>query len=557
MALGLALAAVLPYARVVGHDFVFDDYSRVIENPHVAFGLSWAGLVRLTTLFHASNWHPLTWFSHMVDFELYGSDPAGHHLTSVLLHACNTVLLFVTLTRMTGEAACAALVALLFAVHPLNVETVAWVSERKGVLSTTFWLFSLLAYERYARRRRAGRYLLVAISMALGLTAKGTLVTIPFVLLLLDWWPLRRWPLLEQDAATADGSPLPAGAGAALAIARRRLVLEKLPLLGLSVVGSVLTLVAQQAGGAVQAVATVSLTARLDNTLLAYVQYLVQALWPVRLACFYPHPTIVGESTSGELSLAAIGAAALLAAMTLAAARARSRPYILVGWLWYLGTLIPVVGLVQVGAQAMADRYTYVPMIGIYVALVWGARDAIARWPRSGPVLVTAAAMAVLLCVRLTWTQVGTWKTSVTLYEHALRVTRHNYLAHNNLGNAYLRAGNTEQAEAQLRRALDILPTLASAHNNLGVILLGRGDLTGAEDHFRRASRSTRSSPTRAATSAPSPCSAATRRGRSRTSNGQCKQGQNPPRHSPTSALRSSAWGGCRRQQPSSPPRSV
>jgi len=458
---------ILLYGRVARYEFVFDDLA-VTESPQVSRGVTWEGLKWAFTHGYASNWMPLTWLSHMLDCELFGLRPAGHHLINVALHATNSALLLVVVHAMTGEFWPATAVATAFAVHPLRVESVAWVSERKDVLSTLFWFLTMLAYLRYVRRPALGRYLAVALFLGLGLLAKATLVTLPFVLLLLDVWPLRR-----------DLAAVPA----------RRLVAEKAPLLLPVAAASVATVLA--GGGAIQTMATLPVTARVENAFVAYVAYLGKAIWPARLACFYPHPAIGARQLSSLVLLGrAVGAALALAAISAYVVRsAARRPYLAVGWLWYLGTLIPMIGLVQVGQQSMADRYTYVPLLGISFMVAWTVRDLITARPWARPVATVGTALALAAFSVVTWFQVATWRDNETLYRHALEVTANNHFAHYNLGNALLRRGMVQEAKRHFQQSIDIQPTQASAHSNLGVILRQEGKLQDAAVEFETALR--------------------------------------------------------------------
>ncbi len=456
----LLVAGVLAvFWPLAGSDFInYDDDLYVTGNRVVRQGLTAESLRWAWTTGYAANWHPLTWMSHLLDVSLFGLDPAGHHLSSLLLHALNAVLLFLVLEGMTGAIWRSAAVAALFAVHPLHVESVAWIAERKDVLSTTFWFLTMGAWARYAAAPAAARYLAVFVLLALGLTAKPMLVSLPFVLLLLDRWPLRR-----IDAGNW-----------------RRRVAEKIPLLGLALASSVVTVLVQRAGGAVRTVGGYPLAARLANAVQAYAGYLLQTVWPAKLAVFYPH---AGDSIDA-LRLAA--SLALLTAITIAALRLRTRaPYVLLGWSWYLVTLLPVIGLVQVGEQAMADRYTYVPLIGIFIAVAWGVGDVAGR-PRIAGGIAVAALAALSLAAHV---QVRYWKDSETLFRHALRVTEDNYTAHLNLGLALADRGDLERAIGQYREALRLRPDHAGAHNNLGVALTRVGKGSEAVEHYREAIR--------------------------------------------------------------------
>jgi hypothetical protein len=462
-------------------DFVdYDDPEYVAENPHVQGGLSWQGLVWAFTTTRNANWHPLTWVSYQADYQLYGLSPQGYHLTNLLFHVVNVVLLFRVLRRMTGAPQPSALVAALFAVHPLHVESVAWVAERKDVLSTFFGLLTLGAYARYAERPGLSRYSWVLLGFALSLMAKPMLVTLPFVLLLLDSWPLRRWrpggaggPDLPRPGESAppghrfSPAPLP------------RLVGEKVPLLVLAAACSAVTVVAQERGGALTPLDDCPLGARLGNALIAYVVYLRKTCWPLDLAVFYPHP---GARLSPWLAVAAGLVLALITAGTVAA-RAR-RPYLLVGWLWFLGTLVPVIGVVQVGSQALADRYTYVPLIGLFLAVAWTTFELGARCPR--PLYGAAGALLALLLV-CTWAQGRCWKNSFKLWERALRVGPENQVALNNMGMAFFRAGKMPEALDYFRRAAEFNSQDPLVRLNMGAALYWEGRPAEAAEYFRAA----------------------------------------------------------------------
>jgi hypothetical protein len=430
----LTLAVWLPALR---NGFVnLDDPYYVTANPQVLRGITRAGIAWATTAKVASNWHPLTMLSHMLDCQLYGLEPAGHHATSLLLHLANVLLLFETLRRMTGAAGRSAAVAALFALHPTHVESVAWIAERKDVLSALFWILAMGAWARYARGPSIGRYLPVVFSMILGLMAKPMVVTLPFALLLLDAWPLDR-----------------------LHLGWKRLVLEKLPLLALSAASSLITLHYQQASLAPLDVAPWSL--RAANALVSYAAYLGKLFLPTHLAVFYPIALSIP-------AWKAAGAALLLAAVTaLAVWRARREPWLLTGWLWFLGTLVPVIGLVQVGRQAMADRYTYIPSIGLFLAVVWSVAG-LGRRHRAA--LATTAGIVILALAAITRVQVGYWSDSATLFRHALAATGDNYLAHIGLGKALMGERDCEGAAEQFRAALARYPRLNEARAGLEMV---------------------------------------------------------------------------------------
>lgn len=447
------------YARVWQHGFVnLDDAQYVSDNPAVSGGLSARGLSWAFTTPHAGNWHPLTWLSHMLDVELYGMNAGPHHLTSLLLHVASALLLFGLLHRMTGALFRSAFVAALFALHPLHVESVAWVAERKDVLSTLFFLLTIRAYLAYVRRPRPSRYALVLVLFALGLMAKPMLVTLPFVLLLLDYWPLGRAP-------------------------SRRLVVEKLPLLALALASSVVTFLVQQQAGAVKGLDALPFDHRLANAVMAYAAYIGKMLWPVQLAAIYPYPA------SRSAWLVAAAAAGLIAVTVLTLRAARRHPYLPVGWLWYLGTLMPVIGLVQVGSQPMADRYTYVPLIGLFLIVAWGMPDLLARWPHRDLALGVAAGSVILGCALAARAQVRHWRNSVALWQHALEVTTENPRAHNNLGHALAREGRGREAIGYYTEAVRIKPDYAEAHNNIGYALADQGRVREAIAHYSEALR--------------------------------------------------------------------
>jgi Flp pilus assembly protein TadD len=460
----LIIATGAVYWQVGGHAFIeFDDDRYVFENHRVQTGLTWEGVRWALTATDVSNWHPLTWVSHMLDGQLYGSSPRGHHLTNLAFHIANAILLFLLLNRMTRALWRSAFVAALFALHPLHVESVAWVSERKDVLSTLFWWLSLWLYVDYAESPRLWRYLLALLAFALGLMAKSMLVTLPFTLLLLDYWPLRR---LEFEPGSLW-----------------RRFREKIPFFILAAIASVVTVYAQRSGGALIAMDRFSLDVRVANALLAYATYIVKLIWPYPLAAYYPHPVAVPLWP-------ALGAALLLLGLSAGVIRfARRHPYLLVGWCWYLGTLLPVIGLVQVGSQAMADRYTYVPLVGLFIMLAWGTPEFLAGGRRQKlviPALAVGALAALTLC---TWLQAARWRDTVTLFRHTLEVTDRNSMAHGILGTALGRRGELDEAIVHYRAALRLKPDLAEAHNNLGIALHRKGQMDEAMTHYREALR--------------------------------------------------------------------
>ena len=482
----LLIAATLAvYWQVRNHQFAnLDDDLYVTENRYVQAGLTHEGVIwAFTNTNHANLWLPLTWLSLMLDFELYGLRAGGYKITNVLFHLANTLLLFLLLKRMTDTLWRSAFVAALFALHPLHVESVAWVTERKDVLSTLFWMLTMWAYCRYVERPGIKRYLVIILAFTFGLMAKPMLVTLPFVLLLLDYWPLNRFHQIDRDAGgETPNRPFtnlmktsPPAIG---------LVLEKIPFIVLAAVTSVATLLAQQKGGGLQSVAFLPIKVRIANSLVSYVSYISKMVWPQPLAVFYPHP---GSSLPMWQSA---GAGLLLVTISVMVLRAtRRHPYIMVGWLWYLGTLVPVIGLVQAGPQAMADRFTYVPLIGLFVIVAWGLPDLLAGWRHRRIALSLAASAAISVLMTLSWLQVQLWKNGLTLSEHTLSVTSNNWLIHNNLGLVLARQGRLEEATTHYYEALRIKPDFAEAHNNLGLRLAKQGRLEEAIKHFSEAVR--------------------------------------------------------------------
>lgn len=463
VALFLVAAILAPYGQTVRHEFVYyDDDRYVYENPHVQEGLSVENTAWAFTTMWAGNWHPLTWLSHMLDCELFDLRAGHHHLVNVFLHILNSLLLYLVFKGMTGAVWRSAMLAALFALHPLHVESVAWVSERKDVLSTLFFLLTLWAYGRYAKRPSLSRYAPVFVFLSLGLAAKPMLVTVPFVLLLLDYWPL--------------GRPRFPGARTL------RLVAEKVPLFLLAGLSCLVTFVAQQRAGAMTWL-EVPFPVRVANALVSYAAYIEKTLWPASLAVFYPYPGAIPATRWGAAALALAGISVLVALGR------RRWPYVVVGWLWYLGTLVPVIGLIQVGKQSMADRYTYIPLIGLFLAAVWIAAD-LAAGRRHGRVALAGLSSVVLLaCMTATRAQVAHWRSSETLFEHTLRVTRDNAIAHTNLGVVLLSAGRTEDAIRHFRETLRINPRDAQTQSNLGVALMRQGKTQEALRHCREALR--------------------------------------------------------------------
>ena len=485
--LALVACVFLPSLR---NGFVnYDDNLYVTDNYLIQAGLTWPGLVwsfaRLCG--DGTYWHPLTWVSHMVDCQLYGLRPWSHHLTSLLLHAANTLLVFIVFRRMTGASWRCAFLAALFALHPLQVDTVAWVAERKNLLSTLFWLLTIWAYARYAQKRPPAEsleplkkqlsptrhlqgppldYILTLVFFVCGTMCKPVLVTLPFVLLLLDYWPLQRFHPASNRAACS---------------ALARLFLEKAPLFLLAAVSSLITILAHRSLGMLGSDTPLPLGLRAANAVVSYVRYLGKAIWPFNLAVFYPYPDawpILAVVLCGLL---------LLAVSALAVRASRRRPYLFVGWFWFLGVLVPFIGLVQVGAQAMADRFMYLPLLGLLMLAIWGAAYLGARWPHRHAMLGIVGAAALAGCGCASYFQIKHWKDGSTLFSHAIAVTRNNALAECNLGNALGAQGHRKEAIAHLQEALRLNPAYAEAHVNFGVALVLEGKTDEAIQHYRAA----------------------------------------------------------------------
>jgi Flp pilus assembly protein TadD len=463
----LFAAVLILYWQTTASDFIaYDDDQYVFDNAFVRGTFSLATLKWAFTTFHAANWHPLTWLSHILDVQLFGMNPAGHHLVNVLLHAANAVLLFLLLNRLTSALWRSAAVAALFALHPLHVESIAWVAERKDVLSTLFYLLTLYFYAGYAERRSAGRYLLVLATLALGLMAKPMLVTVPVVMLLMDYWPLGR--------LDANGSPQKTHS-------LWLLVREKIPFLAMIAASAIVTVIAQRSGDALTTLANTPLAIRLGNAAIACQGYLAKMFWPRDLAVFYPYPEVLPV---WHLAAAVV----LLTVVTIVALQQRrERPYLLVGWLWYLVTLLPVIGIVRVGLQAMADRYTYIPLTGIFIMLVWWIADISREWPRRIPLLALLSFVVLTACSLLTWRQLAHWKNTTTLFSHALDVTRDNYIAHSIIGRQLEKEGQLEQALHQFDLAVEIAPWYEYARIHQGLILKNQGRLDAAVFKYNEA----------------------------------------------------------------------
>ena len=466
----LIASTLTVYWQITNHEFInYDDGIYVTENYHVQSGLTFESIKWAFTTGHAANWHPVTWLSHMLDCELYGLNPMGHHWTSLQIHLINSILLFLVLKMMTGALWRSSFVAALFALHPLHVESVAWVAERKDVLSTFFWILSVWAYVRYVRQPDKKRYFLLILFFILGLMSKPMLVTLPFVLLLLDFWPLSRFQSSTKGRYDFSYKTI---AG---------LIWEKLPLFAFSAASCIVTFFVQRHGGAVVPMETFPLTLRIANTFISYISYIEKTLWPQNLTLLYPYPK--------TLSLGmAIGSGLLLLCISTVVFLARKRcSYLVTGWLWYIGTLVPVIGLVQVGAQSMADRYTYIPIVGIFIILTWGIADISARWQHRKILLLLFSVTALVSISICTWFQAGYWQNSVTIFTHTLNITNNNSIAHYGLGMAYDQQGKLDEAVSHYNKALKIDPCYAQAHHNLGTVLIRQGNTEAAIYHYSRA----------------------------------------------------------------------
>jgi len=460
------------YGRVATNEFInFDVEAYLTCNPHVATGLTAENFAWAFTSVEAGNWHPLTWLSHMVDVQCYGLNPRGHNLTSVAIHALSTLLLLVLLFRLTNALWQSSLVAGLFALHPLHVESVAWIAERKDVLSAFFWFLTLLCYLHYLERRTPSRYLLTLLSFVLGLLSKPMLVTLPLVMLLIDFWPLKRFESEDRPGARNPMAAVPA------------LLREKVPFFACALLSGLVTIYAQHQSGAVASVSSIPVLLRLENAAVSYLKYLWLTLWPHDLALVYPFPL--------EIPLWQVaGSLLLLISVTVAVFRAReSYPYLTVGWFWFLVTLAPVIGLIQVGSQSMADRYSYIPCIGLYLMAAWGVPDAARRLPRRKELLAVLSILVLGVCAGLTWHQLGYWRDSTTLYRRTLQVTTGNWLIHYNLGQTYARQGYYDAALQEYRESLRINPATPQAHAGLGLALAGQGNWGGAIQEYREALR--------------------------------------------------------------------
>jgi protein O-mannosyl-transferase len=461
----LLVSTFTVYSQIQDHDFInFDDPLYVIENLKLKDGLTLESVIWAFTTSRDGNWFPITWISHLLDYQFFGLNPEGHHLTNLLLHIANALILFFVFVRITGTLWQSGFVAALFALHPFNIESVAWVSERKNVLSTFFWMLTLWTYTYYARKPVVKRYLLVALCFVLGLMSKPMLVTLPFVLLLLDYWPLERLKIANKnDTVPAKNQ-----------VTFYRLILEKLPLLFFSVGSCFATYIIQKSAGAVYSPDLLPLQTRIVNALVSYIKYLEMMVWPEKLAILYPHSMPALPIWKGLVC------AVVLVIITIAVMqRVHRKPYLAVGWFWYLGTLVPVIGVVQVGVQAMADRYAYVPLIGIFIMVAWGIPELLAKWRQKEKVLIILVGLYIPTLMAVTWNQVSHWKNSITIFEHAIRVSDSKHpdfaVTHTLLGNALRSKGLTEEAISHYRTAIKLKPSYSMAYDNLGNALRSKG----------------------------------------------------------------------------------
>jgi Flp pilus assembly protein TadD len=475
--LGLVLATVTVYWPVSHCEFTnYDDDHYVYKNPQVETGLTIQGVVWAFTTRYAGNWHPLTWLSHMLDWQLWAGNAGAHHLVNLLFHLVNTLLLFHVLNQMTAAPWRSGFVAALFALHPLHVESVAWVAERKDVLSTLFWMLTLWAYGRYVERFKVhgsgfkGFYGLALLFFALGLMAKPMLVSLPFVLLLLDFWPLGRARWVKPVLGDQTAVPL------------SRLLMEKSPFFALTAASCAVTFWAQRLGGTIESLEYLPLGDRIANAVVSYVRYLGKAFWPDGLAVFYPL-----QRWSSEAALVAVVVLFGVSAWVLW--NTRSQPQFVVGWLWYLGTLVPVIGLVQAGSQSMADRYTYLPLIGLFIILAWSLPSRLVEQPMPRTIAAATAVVLLSVCGMLSGLQLRYWQNSVALFEHALAVTEPNFVTHYNLGFALALAGRVEDALEHFKQALQIKPDNADVNYSMGLALVLLGKAPEGVSYWEQALR--------------------------------------------------------------------
>jgi Flp pilus assembly protein TadD len=475
----LILSTLLVFWQVRNFDFVnYDDNDYVYENPHVLNGLTWDGIVWAFTTPNVGNWLPLTWLSFMLDCQLSRVNPGWMHLVNLLLHIANTLLLFAVLRKMTGALWQSAFVAAAFAIHPMHVESVAWITERKDVLSTLFLLLTLAVYVSYVRRRGMARYVLIVFLFALGLLAKPMLVTLPVLLLLLDYWPLER----IRGQRTEDRKRKTEGVFQKLSTGQ--LIIEKIPFIALSVVSSVITFLVQSGSSVVAPISDLPLKARIANVFLSYTRYIGKLFWPQNLAVFYPFD--VNSFAFWQVAMCVL----LLLVISIFVIRfGRNQKYLPVGWFWFVVALVPVIGLVQSGFQSHADRYTYIPYIGLFIAIGWGLPELLSKWPQRKIALGLSMVISLATLGICAHRQVSFWDNSVTLFSHAIKVTQNNYIAHNNLGNAYAKLSRYQDAVEAYKQAVRIEPDKAKAYYNLGVSYEDLGRHQDAIEYYKQAIR--------------------------------------------------------------------
>ena len=490
--LAMAILTVTAFWQLKDCGFInFDDNFYVYENHYVQSSLNWNSigqafsweLVKIST-----NWHPITWLSFMLDYQIFGLNPQGFHLMNLLFHVMNTILLFLVLRRMTKRLWPSVFVAALFAIHPLHVESVAWIAERKGLLSTFFWMLTMGAYSYYVEHPGLRRYSLVLLFFVLGLMSKPMLVTLPFVLLLLDYWPLRRFgeikpehkiqtKVIEKETLEVKKQADPEYKWSLI----YRFLWEKVPLFVLIILSGVVTYIAQQKGGAVASIKELPLVVRIGNAIISYIAYIGKMIWPSNLAVFYPYSGLL-------VPWQVLGSVFLVIAITLAVIWMIKRtPYLATGWLWYLGTLVPVIGIVQVGNQAMADRYTYIPLIGLFIMVAWGVPDLLKKWNHRKEILFALSVLSILCLSIITWTQVRYWQNSITLYDHTLKVTDDNWPVYINRCSAHNKLGNYKQAIDDCSRAIEIKPDYIYAYYNRGNAYDSLGNYKQAIEDYGRA----------------------------------------------------------------------
>jgi protein O-mannosyl-transferase len=489
--LALAILTVIAFWPLKDCGFIsMDDPVYVSENAHVQSGLNWDNLGKALSFSSelvekSSNWHPLTWLSLMLDYQIFGLNPQGFHLVNLLFHVMNTLLLFLILRRMTKSLWPSAFVAALFAIHPLHVESIAWITERKDVLSTFFWMLTMGAYSYYVEHPGFRRYSLVLLFFVLGLMAKPMLVTLPFVLLLLDYWPLQRFEEIKPDRKVQTLKETLEVKKPAAPEYKRSLIYpllwEKVPLFVLAILSSIITYIAQQKGGAIHS-EEIPLVIRVGNAFISYIAYIGKMIWPSNLAFFYPHPLVL-------LIWHVFGSVLLMISITIAVFwLAKRSPYLATGWLWYIGTLVPIIGIVQVGGQAMADRYTYVPLIGLFIMVAWGFPSLIKN-SEIKKILFPAGIVVLVIMVVLTWQQCGYWKNTITLYKHTLQVTNNNVMIHNDLGWNLCFEGKIEEAIDNYNKALQITPDNVTSYDRRGMAYATLGQYQRAIEDFNEAIR--------------------------------------------------------------------